>query len=474
MGRFPTRRVAAPEPLERRLLLAEISGRVLYDLDADGEADAGEGGAADFTVFVDSNQNSVLDATEPAAVTDASGSYLLNTGALTGDLSVRLVDRIAWGYSAPTSGARSVTISGSSAIVTGIDFLASDRAVFTGRVFNDLDADGVVDATDGALAGWTVFADLNHNHTIDPNEPTTQSGADGVYALNLPGAGPDPNHRHYHIVQILPAGWRRTTPPFSDLYTVITRPARVFGNLNFGARVASSVAARHVFYNNSAYDGHSSAADTRDDAAIAADKAALLPGNTATAANVTNYSRGINGIMVDVAGLWASPIPADFTIRVGRGGNPSTWAAGPAPNVCSCRNGQGVGGSDRVTLYWSDRAIRNTWVQITVNATERTGLAAPDVFYFGNLFGDVVGPPQRVNAADVLAVRTGRTRAAGLSNALDLNRDGRVNVLDEQAARANLGQTLDLISAPGATVSMSIAQAPARQRPGWRAAPRRR
>ena len=39
-----------------------------------------------------------------------------------------------------------------------------------------------------------------------------------------------------------------------------------------------------------------------DDAAIATDKTALLPGETASLANYTSYSRGINGIMVDLIG----------------------------------------------------------------------------------------------------------------------------------------------------------------------------
>jgi hypothetical protein len=468
MGRFPTRRPAGTEPLERRVLLAAISGRVVYDYDADAVADPGEVGAADFTVYADINNNLAPDAGEPSSITDATGSYSLDTGSATGLLPVRVVARTGWGFSAPTSGVQSVTVASPGETHSGVDFLASDRSVFTGRVFNDLDADGVVDATDPPLAGWTVFADLDHDHTIDPGEPTTQSGADGVYALNLPGAGPDPNHRHYHLVQILPDGWRRTAPAFSDLYTVITRPAVVFRNLNYGARAAASVAGRRIFYNNSAYDGGSPAADTRDDAAIAPDKEVLLPGSTATAANVTNYTRGINGVMVDVAGLWGDVTPADFTVRVGTGGDPSTWAAGPAPNVCSCRRGQGAGGSDRVTLYWTDGAIRNTWVLITVNATDRTGLAAPEVFYVGNLVGDVVGAPPRVDAADLFAVRMGRTQTADLSNPLDLNRDGRVDVLDEMAVRANLSRTLDLITAPGAPAgTVTALSAPTRRGP-WR------
>ncbi|HZN68098.1 MAG TPA: hypothetical protein VFB66_22625, partial [Tepidisphaeraceae bacterium] len=44
-----------------------------------------------------------------------------------------------------------------------------------------------------------------------------------------------------------------------------------------GPAPVATVAGRHVFYNNSAYDGGSPAADARDDGAVAPDKRALLP-----------------------------------------------------------------------------------------------------------------------------------------------------------------------------------------------------
>ena len=66
--------------------------------------------------------------------------------------------------------------------------------------------------------------------------------------------------------------------------------------------MASSVVGRYIFYSNSKFDAAS------DDNAIATDKQALLPGQTATFANYTSYSQGINGIMVDIAGL-VNPAP---------------------------------------------------------------------------------------------------------------------------------------------------------------------
>ncbi|NIM48763.1 MAG: hypothetical protein GTO22_05815, partial [Gemmatimonadales bacterium] len=81
----------------------------------------------------------------------------------------------------------------------------------------------------------------------------------------------------------------------------------------------AEVVGRYVFYNDSAFDGDDPAAGAEDDNAIATDKTALLPGGTATFANYTSYSRGINGIMVDIAGLPAGDTldADDFAFRVG-------------------------------------------------------------------------------------------------------------------------------------------------------------
>ena len=55
-----------------------------------------------------------------------------------------------------------------------------------------------------------------------------------------------------------------------------------------------------------------------DDAAIAPDKTALLPMQTARFANYTSFDKGINGIMVDIAGATdpASLGAADFRLII--------------------------------------------------------------------------------------------------------------------------------------------------------------
>ena len=125
---------------------------------------------------------------------------------------------------------------------------------------------------------------------------------------------------------------------------------------------------------------------------------------------------------------------------MGNDDTPGDWSDAPAPASVTVRTGAGAGGSDRVTIVWADNAIQNQWLQVTVLAAG-TGLAADDVFYFGNAPGDsgagntpefaLVGP------ADETAVRSNKTGFAptAITNVYDFNRDRRVTASDELTSR---------------------------------------
>ena len=60
------------------------------------------------------------------------------------------------------------------------------------------------------------------------------------------------------------------------------------------------------------------------------------------------------------------------------------WESRLRPSSISLRSIGGPEPATRVTLVWPDGAIQKQWLEVTVKATTRTGLAADDVFYFGN------------------------------------------------------------------------------------------
>ena len=218
-----------------------------------------------------------------------------------------------------------------------------------------------------------------------------------------------------------------------------------FGNWTDGSP-AAAVVARHLFYGRSSFVGRTGQ-PSDDDSAIAADKQALLTGGTAGFANYTSYSRGINGIMIDVAGLPAVGLlgPADLLYQTGDVINGAALLDAPAPTV-TVRRGAGVNGSDRVTLVWSDGEIKNTWLQVTMLPGLNTGLAGPHVFSFGNLIGETGNSATgaSVDFADLLATRAAAARSVGMGNRFDFNRDGFVNTKDVTIVRANQRRALEL------------------------------
>ena len=95
-----------------------------------------------------------------------------------------------------------------------------------------------------------------------------------------------------------------------------------------------------------------------------------------------------------------------------------------------------------MTLIWADGAVRNTWLQVTVLATDATGLSGRDVFYVGNAVGEsgtTLGDAI-VNATDEIGARNnshGSFAPAPIDDAYDFNRDKLVNATDQLIARNN-------------------------------------
>lgn len=220
-----------------------------------------------------------------------------------------------------------------------------------------------------------------------------------------------------------------------------------------------TVVNRYIFYNNSVFDAGPEASD---DNAIATDKRPLLPGEVATFENCTSFSEGINGIIIDLqnASNTTDITLDDFEFHVGNDEAPESWDSAPTPTI-TVRPGEGVGSSDRIMLVWPDGSIKNQWLEVTVKATERTGISEEDIFYFGNATGATgdSGTNMLVNAADVVGIRDNpraELKPAGITDPHDLNRDGLVDAADlviaRDAATSPLAalRLIDLSAAPAA------------------------
>ena len=210
-----------------------------------------------------------------------------------------------------------------------------------------------------------------------------------------------------------------------------------------------------MFYNQSAFDGNNAQVNASDDNAIATDKTPYLPaGGTATFANFSSYTRGINGIMVDLQGTHGTITASDFIFKTGNNNTPSTWATAPAPTSIVVRPGAGLSGSDRIELIWGANAVKNSWLEVIVKGNDatggsntNTGLAASNRFYFGSRVGDSgSGTPvtQLTSGTDEVAARNNAGGGAAITNLYDYDRNGLVLLADAIVSRNNAGSTVKL------------------------------
>jgi hypothetical protein len=232
----------------------------------------------------------------------------------------------------------------------------------------------------------------------------------------------------------------------------------------------AGVVGRHLIYNDSVFDNHTAGVDLADDLAIAPDKSAYRPGDgLATYESVSSYSRGINGIAIDLASAHGSLSANDFTFKVGNGNAPETWIDAPTPTAISVRPGAGANGTDRIEILWENGAIINTWLQVTIAGNDaagsfnlNTGLAASDVFYFGNKIADSgSGTTENVfvtNSTDSLQVFATAGADRPITDLRDYNRDGIVNATDSLIVFASAG-TLKRIEIGNSTATPQTAVA---------------
>jgi len=93
-----------------------LQGVVWQDDDGEGDRDPDESGLAGWTVYLDLNQNQVLDPGEPTQITDTAGNYEF-TELATGTYTVAAVLPLAWQQTFPTEGTRELL---------NVDFSAAD------------------------------------------------------------------------------------------------------------------------------------------------------------------------------------------------------------------------------------------------------------------------------------------------------------------------------------------------------------
>lgn len=113
-------------PLNLQSGAGSLSGNVFYDINESTVFEANELGLADWTIYLDLNNNALLDEGEPQAKTTQIGSYSFNSLAA-GTYIIRAVNQDSWAYTHPSNQHHVKTIEAGDDL-TDLDFgLIGDR-----------------------------------------------------------------------------------------------------------------------------------------------------------------------------------------------------------------------------------------------------------------------------------------------------------------------------------------------------------
>lgn len=168
-----------------------ISGTAFNDLSKDGVRDAGELGLSGITLYLDTNDNGLLDPAEPTTISSVDlfytpavnevGTYSF-THLARGTYHVREVVPAA--LEGTPAAARDKIVTVGPASPASVDFANQFRAnEIHGVIFDDTNSNHSRDPQEYARPGVSVYIDLDHDDVYDADEPHTVTGTDGSYAF---------------------------------------------------------------------------------------------------------------------------------------------------------------------------------------------------------------------------------------------------------------------------------------------------
>jgi uncharacterized protein (DUF2141 family) len=206
---------------------ASVSGRVFNDKNANGIFDGVDTGISGFRVFLDKDNDGVLDSNEQSTPVSSTGTYHL-TGVPAGTYRVREVFRSGWRQTFPALGYYQVTLRPGDVAKT-LSFANTDTVLIKGRVFMDANVNGKLDSGEGGLPNWRLYLDKDNDGIFDSNETNTLSDANGNYRFfNIPAGT--------YIVRIVQQSGYKQTAPSGKAFTITLAAAGTTSNKNFGEK----------------------------------------------------------------------------------------------------------------------------------------------------------------------------------------------------------------------------------------------
>ncbi len=179
-----------------------ITGKKFFDVNNNGVKDVGERGVRDWLITADFGLITMTTRT------DDRGRYTLPLPLGTYSVSEEL--RPNWTQKYPLSGTWSINLATPDTLVDSVHFGNYTQASFVnGRVFHDLDHDGILNNSDTVLANWRIDLEDTLGNVLNFD----RSDSLGEYSLYVYQPG------RYIVREIPKAGWVQSAP-VAETYTI--------------------------------------------------------------------------------------------------------------------------------------------------------------------------------------------------------------------------------------------------------------
>jgi hypothetical protein len=176
-----------------------IAGMKFEDMNGNGSKDGGDSGLSGWTIFIDENNDGLMDLGEQRTTTDGSGNYSF-TGLLAGTYRLCEVGQAGWTQTTPGGDGCQLVVVAAGQNVTGIDFGNFHNVTISGYKWHDKDSSQTLNNSEPKLSGWTI--------AIGHNGATTTAVTDGSGNYSFGNLGPGT----YTLCEVLKIGWVQTYP----------------------------------------------------------------------------------------------------------------------------------------------------------------------------------------------------------------------------------------------------------------------
>jgi hypothetical protein len=189
--------------------MGAIIGQKYEDLNGNGQHDDEEPYLSGWKIFLDENDNGLLDDGEYSTVTQDDGYYEISE-LLIGDYTVceQMQDNFVQTQPGIPQEPQCYeeTIDYSGEICSYHDFGNYEMGTIAGQKYEDINLNGQHDDEEPFLSGWTIFLDKNDNGLLDDGEYSTVTQDEGFYEFSELLIG------DYTICEVLQGNWVQTQP----------------------------------------------------------------------------------------------------------------------------------------------------------------------------------------------------------------------------------------------------------------------